>query len=397
MIGTILQRMIFWELTRVFALAWLGLTGLFLLGGVVQEASQRGLTPPQILVVIPLLVPSTMPYTVPATVLFACCVVYGRMAHDHEITALRAAGVHLGRLLAPAVVFSVLIAIGLTVLQSEVVPRSRQMLADRVVADVDALIYSMLKRTGCIRNNKLDFSVYVREVRGKQLIDPVIKRRGTNGYSVVAHAREATLTTDLTRDMVYIDMPHCTLVGNEIDGSMRDQRFDVSFPASSFRDTAVRPMNMTREQIDSKWDELRQDRAQRQDQLDLIAAQLATLPDPPPKAVLDLKKDNEFHVKDSYRVERLLWTESNLRPALAFGCLCFALVAVPVGIQFHRADFLSAFVSCFLPVVLIYYPLLLAGTNLAREGRVPAHVSVWVADVVAATVGALMLRRLFSR
>jgi lipopolysaccharide export system permease protein len=72
-------------------------------------------------------------------------------------------------------------------------------------------------------------------------------------------------------------------------------------------------------------------------------------------------------------------------------------VAVPVGIQFHRADFLSAFVSCFLPVVLIYYPLLLAGTNLAREGRVPAHVSVWVADVVAAIVGALMLRRLFSR
>ena len=58
MIGTTLQRMIFWELVRVFGLALCGLTGLFLLGGVVQEASQRGLTPAQIFYVVPLLIPN---------------------------------------------------------------------------------------------------------------------------------------------------------------------------------------------------------------------------------------------------------------------------------------------------------------------------------------------------
>src|SRR4051812_21295720 len=102
--------MIFWELLRVFGLALCGLTGLFLLGGVVQEASQRGLTPSQILTVVPLLIPTTLPYTVPATILFAVCVVFGRLANDNEVTALRAAGVHLGRLLAPAVI----LALGVT-------------------------------------------------------------------------------------------------------------------------------------------------------------------------------------------------------------------------------------------------------------------------------------------
>lgn len=398
MFGTILQRMIFWELVRVFLFALCGLTGLFMLGGVVQEASQRGLTPPQILQVIPLLIPSTLPYTAPATVLFTCCVVYGRLAADGEITALRAAGVHLGRLLAPAVVLGVLVGIGLTAVQSEIVPRSRQMLADRVIADIDSLIYGMLKRSGSIRHPKLDFAVYVREVRGKQLIDPVIKRRGgTAQYSVVAHAREATLTTDLARDMVFIDMPHCTLVGSELDGSLRDQRFDVSFPASTFRDTQVRPMNMTREQIAAKWDELAEDRARRKEQLQVIQAQLAQHPTDPPQALLDLKKDNEFHVQQSYRIERLLSVESHMRPALAFGCLCFALVAVPVGIWGNRADYLSTFVSCFLPVVFVYYPLVLAGTNLAKEGRLPAIASVWAANVLTASVGAWMLRRLFRQ
>src|SRR5205085_7824766 len=120
-----------------------GRTGLFLLGGVVQEASQRGLSPDQILQVVPLLIPSTLPYTVPATVLFATCVVYGRLAHDNEITALRAAGVHLGQLLAPAVAFAAIISVGLLVLEFKFIPQSRQILQDRVLADADELIYSM--------------------------------------------------------------------------------------------------------------------------------------------------------------------------------------------------------------------------------------------------------------
>src|SRR6185369_4623266 len=122
-IGTTLQRMIFWELLRVFALALVGLTGLFLLGGVVQEASQRGLTPAQIVTVIPLLIPTTLSYTVPATILFATCMVFGRLAHDNEITALRSARVHLGRLMAPAVIFAIVISTILAMLQYDVLPR----------------------------------------------------------------------------------------------------------------------------------------------------------------------------------------------------------------------------------------------------------------------------------
>src|SRR3954471_15984219 len=141
--------MIFGQLVRVFLLALCGITGLFLLGGVVQEASQRGLTFSQIGTVIPLLIPATLPYTVPATVLFATCIVYGRLAHDNEITALRAAGVHLGRLLTPALIFASLMSGGLYLMENNLIPRTRQMLTDRVLADANELIYAMLKRTGC--------------------------------------------------------------------------------------------------------------------------------------------------------------------------------------------------------------------------------------------------------
>src|SRR6266702_6615330 len=95
MFGSILHRMIFRELMRVFVLCLIGITGILLMAGIVAEASQQGLNPAQILAIIPLLIPSTLPYTIPATTLFATCVVYGRLSADNEILAMRASGINM--------------------------------------------------------------------------------------------------------------------------------------------------------------------------------------------------------------------------------------------------------------------------------------------------------------
>src|SRR5256885_10002739 len=154
MFGTILHRMIFWELVRVFLLALVTLTGLFLLGGLVSEATQRGFTPLQVLMVIPLLVPNTLPYTIPATTLFATCVVYGRLSHDNEVTAVKAAGVHLGRLIVPSLLLGLLTAGGTLALYYDFIPHSHQMLRTRVVGDIDDLLYTALKRQGVLKQPK---------------------------------------------------------------------------------------------------------------------------------------------------------------------------------------------------------------------------------------------------
>src|SRR5580700_10603847 len=84
-----------------------GITGMLMMAGIVAEASQRGLSPAQILAVIPLLVPNTLPYTIPATTLFATCVVYGRLAADNEILAIKAAGINILSIVSPALFLGV--------------------------------------------------------------------------------------------------------------------------------------------------------------------------------------------------------------------------------------------------------------------------------------------------
>src|SRR5437764_6143529 len=143
---SILHRMIFWELARVFFLALVALTGMLVLGGVVAEATQRGLRPMQLLMAIPLLVPSTLPYTLPATTLFATCVVYGRLAHDNEILALKAAGVHLWHVVWPAVFLGLTTSAVTFALSLDLIPTTHHILRTMFISNVEDFLYSTLKR-----------------------------------------------------------------------------------------------------------------------------------------------------------------------------------------------------------------------------------------------------------
>ena len=47
-----------------------------------------------------------------------------------------------------------------------------------------------------------------------------------------------------------------------------------------------------------------------------------------------------------------------------------------------RRDFLSAFMTCFLPIIGVYYPLMLCGTNLSKEGMFPPILALWLGNML---------------
>src|SRR3984893_7870411 len=128
MFGSLLHRMILWELTKVFVMSLIGITGILLLAGIVAEASQQGLGPAQILAAIPLLIPSTLPYTIPATTLFAACLVYGRMSSDHEVLAIKAAGGNLLAILAPGMILGLAMSLATAGLYYRIIPYTHHLL-----------------------------------------------------------------------------------------------------------------------------------------------------------------------------------------------------------------------------------------------------------------------------
>ena len=407
----ILHRMIFWELVRVFLLTLTGLTGLFMLGLVVQQANQLGLSPAQTIAIIPLLIPYTLPYTIPTTTLFASCVVYGRLSADNEAVALKAAGVDLYTILRPAVLVGLLTTVATAGLYYSLIPRTQSMIQAEVMQDPEEVLYNTLRRERKFAPPSSPFALYVRDVQGRRLLDVVMKRRKMDKaaagevpspfeYDFVLRAQEATLKVDLERKVLTLDPNRVSVWGkgaylNDGGSKLLEMPLPDMFTANN---TKAKPTALEWEELPGRIDEL-EDKKKELEANRVESQRLARSANDPDVARVLTNQDPiyEAQIKEVGRQIRSVEFEQHMRPALAVGCLCFALIGCPVGIWANRADYLSTFVTCFLPTVFVYYPLLLAGGGLGRDGKVPMGVGVWAADLVGGLAAVLLTVKLIRR
>ena len=397
---SMINRTTLWELLKIFFLSLVSITGLLMLAGVVKEAQSQGLTPMQILCIIPFIIPSTLPYTIPATTLFATCVVYGRLANDNEILAIRAAGINLLRVIWPALLIGLVTTLVTLVLYFSVIPYSYFLMKTMFLGEIETLIYSRLEKEREFSHPQLDFHVSVEKVQGKRLINPVFRHRNPDsqvGDPVTARAEEAEIMVDQQHNQILIHMRNCWVSTSSSGDNifLQDKWFPVDFPM----DTGVKLRKTKR--TDMTWMELLARKRQLEQMIEENESKMAlwianhsvrATPEQLAKVVEDCRIQRD-HLNDL-----LLDVEAELvrRPALAVGCLCFVLIGCPVGIWFSKSDYLSAFVTCFLPIVFIYYPLVLCGENLARTGTLHPVIAIWSANVMFGGVAAVLYWKLLK-
>lgn len=407
MIVSILHRQIFFELTRIFLLSLFGITGILVMAGLVAEATQQGLGPAQVLVVIPLLVPNTLPYTIPATTLFATCLVYGRLAHDNEILAIKSAGVNVLYVVWPGILLGTIMSCVTLAMYVDLIPSTFHMLRAVVLKDVEEYMYALLKKDGYIKQPGMNYSIFVQQVQGKRLVRAVFKRLDAKQqYDVIATANEAYLFVDTVKDekgndkrQLRVKMYHCTVFGNDQKrdtGIFAEREWTVDLsPDMGGGNKKARPRAMN-------WNELLERRDELDEEVKTVSAELAKMmmagnlthpPDTMHQHIANLK----FLVKQRALDRRCVEAEMHMRPAISFGCLFFVLVGCPVGIWFSRSDYLSAFITCFMPICFIYYPLLLCTNNMAKDGKLPPLVSLWIANGILGLIAPYLFYQLMKR
>jgi len=391
----LVQRMILWDLFKIFSLAWFSLTTLFLMAGLIAEATQQGLSPGQILAIMPYIIPSTLPYTLPTTTLFATCIVYGRLAADNEVLALKAAGVHLGHIVTPAIMLGGAVSIGTFLMYLDVIPYTHHELRSQFLHDVEEFLYSMLRRDGVVRHGKINYTIYAKKVEGRTLIDAVFMKKDpkTGMYEAVARAQEAEIRVDPSggKKQLLIKMQRAHLVGGQDQGFVQERIMPMEL--TEFIDTKKwRAADMT-------WNELPVFREHFQNDADTYLATFMKLQqktergegtEEDQKNARKAETNWKHHQNLAYGID----AEYHLRPALTLGCLCFVLVGCPVGVWFSKSDYLSAFITCFLPIVTIYYPLLLCGINFAKTATVAPALAIWPANVTMLVIAWFLFWRL---
>ncbi len=392
----IFQRMIFLELLRIFLLCWLGLTGIILMAGVFAEATQHGLGPGQVLAILPCLVPNTIPYTLPTTTLFAVCIVYGRLASDNEILAIKAAGINVIHVVSPAILLGVLAsAITLGVYWNHI-PEAHWELRTKFVKDIKELLYGMLRREQTIRHPQIKYHISVHRVEGVKLIHTIINHWNPTmkRYDFSICAQEAEIDVDMIKNQIILRLKNTNYATAEEPFGKDEEngKFEVDLPADFGNPYKSRATDMTWQEVLDRREEVEAERAE-------VRRLLAMWE----KTVLDGGTNAQALDQIDHLQKRLtlfprelggLNTELHMRPALAMGCLCFVLVGCPVGIWFGKSDYLSAFITCFLPIVLVYYPLMLFGLNLGKHAKFDPLWTVWPANVLLALTSVFLFRNL---
>ncbi|HPD31515.1 MAG TPA: LptF/LptG family permease [Phycisphaerae bacterium] len=144
-----LQLYVTRELLKTFLLAAVGLTLVLSLCGTMSTVLRVEVpTATTVLYILWLIQPMVLAVTLPVSALFACAIVYGRLAADNEFDACRASGINIHRLLAPALGLSIFTALFAFAFSNYVIPKAAAGIASRVQYDISKFAFQALKTRG---------------------------------------------------------------------------------------------------------------------------------------------------------------------------------------------------------------------------------------------------------
>jgi len=376
----VLARHVIGQLVRAFVLALSTITAVFVLFVVVAKVADAGLGPRDVALLVPFAIPGTLPYTVPVSLLFAVSVVYGRIASDNEVIAVKASGQSALTVLWPAFGLGAALSVGLLVASGELIPRANHQAKLALLGHIEDVFYKVLKKDKVFDNARWKFYIRVRDVEGRVLHDAWFMHRakqpeGGETFDLRVFAKRATIEFDQVNELVRVDLVESVIQGgrdqpdvvildrDRLEFSMTDGPPGAGGPGGP--DPAVQ--ELTGRQIVER-QALR--RTQLGEERRRQAASAAMWTASGRLNRIDWPKihasfaDYDHWVQDGNKLE----TEKHMRIAVAAGAFFFALLGAPTGVLFARRDFLSAFITCFVPIITVYYPLTLAGVNLGKEG-----------------------------
>jgi lipopolysaccharide export system permease protein len=391
----ILQRYVIGEVLRAFGLALLTMTAIFVLFMVAAQARDVGLSPDDIVHLVPYVIPSTLPYTVPVSLLFSATVVYGRMAGDNEVIAVKTAGLSVWRLLLPILFLATALSLALLHASATWIPKCTHQAKMVLFKDLEDMFYKLLARDREFNHPKWPFLIKVRSVEGSKMIEPTFKHKikGGREYDAVIQARAAWLHFDLNEKIVrvYLEKSQEQHLVRDLDVMLiNNSILEIPIPADSQFKFDKKIQEFTSSEIVAQL-------AKNRRLLGTVRKGEA-IKDAFAFATGRLNMINWSDVNQAFR-DHLDWirscndleTEWHLRISMAFGSLLFVILGAPVGILFARRDFLSAFMTCFLPIIGFYYPLMLLGSNMSREGILGPCYSLWLGNGLLALLAGFVL------
>lgn len=389
-----LTRYVVGDLLLVFGLTLAVMTAFMILLGVALEAARQGLGPEPIVRLVPYVLPNALRFAVPAAILFAACSVYGRMSAANEIVAVKSLGISPLAVLWPGLVVSFLVSLAAVWLNDLAASWGREGIQRVVMESVEQIVYGTL-RTHRSHRASDRLAITVRRVEGRKLIQPTITTQDSRGRSMTISAREAELTSRPEANALLLRLWDPIIESGD--------RGRLTWPGLLEQEIPLRDATKAAEQGKHPTDyALRQIPAEVAVQNRVIADQEQALATKAASQLLMGDFDGLAQAQWAPRHDALRFGRGRLyrlhsepwrRWANGFSCFFFVWVGAPLAVRLRNSDLMTSFGLVFLPILLVYYPLMQYGVDQAKMGSLPPYC-VWCGNVILGVVGIGLLRRI---
>ena len=380
--------------------------------------------------------------SVPCGVLVAVLMTYGRMSQDNEITALRASGVHLFRIIAPSLWLSVILAAALAAFNNYVLPESNYAYA-KLLQQISRKNPTAQIREGVILQDFEGYSIRINRLdnRSGQMEDVLILDSTSDPESprtILASSGYLTFEPETRR--LSLELEDGTM--HEADPSSTEGEYrvvsfatqtltitdsddpwgDASERRRSDREMSIPEMEGQIAELEEKRSEQRAEIQSALGRIDLpsLGALSALEPELLPRSgwrkLLDQVKGREGDVAP----EKRTWTreeqgvleliqgrmrevasldrqiqkfevEIHKKFSIPAACVVFVLVGAPLGMLARRGGMAVGFLSAAFFV--FYYLCLIGGEQLADRRLFPSWLAMWLPNILLGGGGVLLLMR----
>ncbi len=358
----LLDRYVLTEVGPPFLLGMGVFTFLFLMNQLIRLADLilvQGVGTWQVFKVLAYTLPSLAVFTIPMAVLLGVVVAFGRMSADSEVTALRAAGVSLYRLLLPVNLFAFVAFVFTAYTTGYLVPQGNQALKRLLYEIVREGIGGGIKQH-IFNNDFAGMTIYINstDVTGSILQGVVIHDERQADRLQTITARRGTIRQDPGTFRLLLHLEDGSLQQTAA-GSDRFRLVEFADYDLAIELPAIDPnSHRFRKRVkDYSMQELREARA---------------------GTTGDAKKHLAIEV------------EIHRRYALPVTCFLFATIGLPLGVRSRRSGKSSGFATA-IAVVLVYYLLMASGENLAQSGTLPVVIAVWIPNLVFAAAAVWLM------
>ncbi|MDZ7360866.1 MAG: LptF/LptG family permease [candidate division KSB1 bacterium] len=453
----ILPRYILREHLGPFFFGFAVITLIFLLNLVFRELSRmlsKGLPWNVVLEFFALNLAWIIALAVPMAVLMATLMAFGRLAADNEITAMKASGVSIYRIVTPILFAASLIAIGMIWFNNAVLPDFNHR-ARILAGDIARKKPGVSIEPGVWYKNIPDFGLLVQE-----LVDSIQangKSASSNGVTIARNLLitdhsdpDHNRTISARRGYIELNPRLGALVLTLFDGEVQEIDFTkmeelrhVSF-TKHVLSIAVDDMFLRRSESEYRGDREKsapQMRQEVQANQQLIAESLKALNEhvgrdlqravgsafglvaaadsvrsnyqPPARAdsltaverqqrltalVLSVRQtlyhiENQLAIVRSYeRSNKGLLVEIHKKYSIPVACLVFVIIGAPLGFMARRGG-LATGGGLSLGFFLLYWASLIGGEDLADREFISPFVAMWSANFIVGALGLYLLRR----